>query len=197
MKLVNCFNVLFLFVLLLAFQSCEDEYKRVDYSKLMAEENEVLQNYLNHKVHYGDSEGELMTRLDSMTKAAIDTVDYYKDRGGIIFFNQKIGEGEPVVAGKLIGYRYKKYPIVIDSTGVAIKYVNKSASWPRTNFDNLDPAFGYAGQVNASVEYYTGINDAIMKMNCFGKSTVILPSSSGDNSFITYIYELEVVYIEK
>lgn len=190
MKLVNRFNILFLFALLLAFQSCEDEYKRVDYSKFYAEENALLQKYLTDKVRYGGPEGELMPRLDSLTRAAIDTVDHYKDKGGIIFFNQEVGVGEPVVAGKLIGYRYKAYAI-LDSAGVARK------RYAGSNYTDLEPAFAYAGQVNASSGYYTGLNDAIMLMNRFGKSSVILPSSSGNNGFVTFIYDIEVVYIEK
>ena len=190
MKLIQRFNILFFFVLFVGLQACEDEYKRIDYAKLTAEENALLQKYLTDTVRFGGPKGEIMPRLDSLTKAAIDTVDYYKDKGGIIYFNQKVGIGEPVTAGKLIGYRYKAYAI-LDSAGVARK------RYAGSNYADLEPAFAYAGQVNASSGYYTGINDAIMLMNRFGKSSVILPSTSGNNSFITYIYDLEVVYIEK
>ncbi len=196
MKLIQRFNILFFFVLLVGLQACEDEYKRIDYAKLTAEENALLQKYLTDTVRFGDPKGEIMPRLDSLTKAAIDTVDYYKDKGGIIYFNQKMGIGEPVKAGKLIGYRYKRFPIILDSKGVAIKFAKKPR-FPENNYDDLEPAFAYAGQVNASTGYYTGLNDAIMLMHLFGKSIVILPSTSGDNGFVSYVYELEVVYIEK
>ncbi len=191
MKLFQRFYILLFIVLLAGFQACDDDYKQIDYSKYFAEEDALLKKYLSDTVRWGDSKGEIMARLDSLTKASIDTVDNYKDRGGIIYFSKEIGIGEPVTAGKMIGYRYKAYGIVADSVGVPYRV------YAGSNYSDLEPAFAIAGQTSSSSGYYTGLNDAIMLMNHLGKASVILPSPSGNSNFVTYIYDLEVVYIQK
>lgn len=189
MKLLKRYNALFIIALIIGFSSC-DEYKTIDYSKLLAEENELLHNFLTEMVHYGGSNGEEMARLDSLTKAAIDTVDNYTNSGGTIYFEHKVGDGEAVESGRAIGYRYRSFAI-LDSSGFArIRYAGG-------NYEDLEPAFAIAGQTDASSGYYSGINEAIMRMNRFGKSSVIVPSSVGNGSYITYIYDLELVYIAK
>ncbi len=191
MKLISHFYILLILVLAGSLQSCDDGYDRVDYTQYFAEEDALLKKYLADTVRWGDSNGPIMPRLDSLAKAAVDTVDNYKDRGGIIYFAKEIGIGEPVTAGKMIGYRYRAYGIVADSVGVPLKM------YAGSNYSDLEPAFAIAGQVSSSSGYYTGMNEAIMQMNHLGKSSVIIPSPSGNSNFVTYIYDLEVVYIQK
>jgi hypothetical protein len=190
MKLFGRFSALSIIGALFLYTSC-DEYKTIDYSKYQAEEIEILNKYLTDKVKYGGENGVEMSRLDSLTKAAIDTVDNYHSHGGIIYFTKEVGVGEPVVAGDIVGYRYKTYAILLDTVGVANRY------YAGSNYNDLEPAFGKAGSVSSSSGFYSGINDAILKMNKFGKSTVIVPSTVGNSSYVTYIYDLEVVYIQK
>lgn len=188
MKIFKVSNIALLFAGMLAFSSCE-EYKPVDYSKYAAEEMALLHTFLTEDVKYGP-DSIVMSRLDSLTITAIDTVDYYHDNAGVLIFNKKVGEGEPVVAGKTIGYRYKSYAI-LDSAGFArVRYAG-------SNYGDLEPVLATAGKADSYSGYYSGINSAIMQMNRFSKSTVIVPSTLGNNSFITYIYDLEVVYISK
>ncbi len=190
MKLFGRLSAALIIAVLLGLSSC-DEYKSIDYSKLQAEEIALLDSYLTDKVKFGGENGVEMSRLDSLTKAAVDTVDNYRTRGGTIYFANQIGDGEPVKAGNVIGYRYKAYAILMDTVGVARRY------YAGSNHTDLEPTFALAGKAAPSSGYYSGINDAIMRMNKYGKSTVIVPSTVGNNSYVTYIYDLEVVYIQK
>lgn len=173
--------------------ACE-EYTTINYAELMREEQETLDQFLTTEVTFGSTQ-EKLSRLDSLTRAAVDTVNR-RAQGGIIYFDQEIGQGEQVVTGKKVGYRFKAYYILKNDT---IEDLQKQVylRYAGSNYGSVNPATAVAGTPDSYSGYYRGLDDAIRLMRRFGKARVIVPSTIGDNSYITSVYDLELVYIEK
>ncbi|WP_439185135.1 hypothetical protein [Carboxylicivirga taeanensis] len=176
--------------LLVGAAACNDNNNYINPKELIAEELELLDRYYNEKLQDGS------IRLDSMSAAAIDTVDHRLE-SGLMLFHTKVGGGDSIRTFQKVAYRFSAFNIAQDSTGVTYEayagtneYAEDPASY--TTFPVNDAATANASGVPI------GLNEALLHMRFGGEAKIVLPSSIGGvNGYYTTIYELKVTYMEQ
>ncbi len=191
-KYFNLF-ILSAIALLVGFASCNDNNNYINPKELIEAELELLDRYYNEEMESG------LTRIDSMTAAAIDTVDNRME-SGLMLFHTKIGEGDSIKIYNKVAYRYKRYAIAQDSLDVTyeapagLDWNNEYANAPMfyTTYLLND------GTSANSTGVPLGINEALLNMRFGGEAKIVLPSSIGGVSgYYTTIYDIRVTYLEQ
>lgn len=161
------------------YPSCDDPYEGVDYSKLIAGEKQLREEYI-----------ELVLK-DSAFATSDRMIDKREDEGWIGFILEKGLSQDSVLPGKQVGIRYNYYYVGRDSTDkpvTALRY---------TNYDIGSPATYRVGAWSTSdTKIFRGVDLAIRHMCLYGKSFIIMPYNLGDNNYYPVVAEIEVVYME-
>ncbi len=157
--------------------------------KQYLEQEQVLLNEF-----YNSIQEDGNTWLDSMTAVSVDTVDH-RGESGMMLFHTEVGEGDSVRLFKRVAYRLTKYEILRDDeTNEPGLYYIGSNEYSQSPIVYTTFILNDAGSSSAS-GVALGINEAILNMRFGGKSTVVLPSLIGDNSYITTAYDLHITYL--
>jgi len=136
-----------------------------------------------------------MSRLDSMSAAAVDTVDH-RFESGLMLFHTKIGDGDSIKLFKKVGYRFKAYSVA-DTSGVTYEAYNGTNEYAITPTTYRTYILNDAATANSS-GVPLGINEALQHMRLNGESKIILPSTIGGvNGYFSTIYEIKVTYLEQ
>ncbi|WP_430936206.1 hypothetical protein [Saccharicrinis sp. 156] len=173
-----------LLVLVLAI-SCETDTVLSSRQRL-AIEQELLQEFLESVPDSNNPAG--LNYKDFWTLEAVDTIDKSLETG-LIYFELETGTGKAVSVGNQVGYRYNRYVIARDSLDQPGLFWHSSDP---SNYGYVDPDVFVAGSGSG---VYSGVEQAILNMRKGGKSKVIVPSTVGDGSYITSVYDIEVTYI--
>jgi len=190
MKKYNKYIQLLVIAAFVGFVACNDTNNYINPKELIEAEQVLLEQYYNEMM---DND---MTRLDSLSAEAVDTVDH-RFESGLMLFHTKIGDGDSIKLFKRVGYRFNAYNIVQDSTEVTYESfagTNEYATAPATYTTYI---LNDAGSAN-STGVPLGINEAIQHMRLNGECKVVLPSPIGGvNGYYTTIYEIKVTYLEQ
>ncbi len=161
----------------LFFSACEDNVYRINSKKLLAEEQELLAEYLE-------------LNEDSLVEAAIDTIDKSLE-SGLILFRMKEGSGDSVTAGKKVGFRFSLYRLARDTMNVPALYLTDS------NIGDYEAVIYQAGSATP-LSRGGGLDEGIRYMRRGEKAKMILPSPIwGSNDFSTRFIDVEVTYVEQ
>ncbi|WP_430811779.1 MULTISPECIES: hypothetical protein [unclassified Carboxylicivirga] len=180
-------------VTLVGLSACESNSNYINPKEYIEAELKLLDEYYNEEMANG------LSRLDSMSAAAIDTVDHRLE-SGLMLYHTKIGEGDSVKVFKRVAYRFTAYDIVKDSIDGGLKTVERYLG--TNDFDTAPVSFttyiigdaASAQQTGVSL----GINEAIQHMRYGGEAKIVVPSAiAGFQGYDTYIYELRVTYLEQ
>ena len=174
--------------MLVGFAACSEDRDYFNPKEALEAEKQLLIRYYNEPMGNG------MTRLDSMSAAAVDTVDHRLE-SGLMLFHTKIGEGDSVKLFKKVGYRFTAYKIkqdTLDVTHEVYQGSNEYANSPATYRTFLINDAQTAGNEKVPL----GINEALLHMCFKGKSKIVLPSTIAGSQFEPYVYEIEVTYLE-
>lgn len=171
------------------FVACRDNNKYINPKELIDAELALLDRYYNQMM---DNE---MTRLDSMSAIAIDTVDN-RFESGLMLFHTKIGDGDSVKLFKRVGYRFKAYSVTEDSLGVTRETYSGSNEYAAAPTTYVTYILNDANAAN-STKVALGINEALQHMRLNGESKIVLPSTIGGvNGYFSTVYEIKVTYLE-
>jgi hypothetical protein len=162
----------------IGFQSCDDPYKTIDYSKLQQDEKDLLQEYLD-------------LNLATLVSSSLDYVDN-SEKSGLIYFELETGVGDTIPVGKQVSFRYTSYALLRDE-----KTLEPVLVFMESNIHSNTPAVYYSGNVGTPT-IYSGLDEGIRYMRLFGKSKMILPSliGLGGTSFTTLVVDVEVTHME-
>ncbi len=175
-KIIPGIAMILLFKLLFFTSGCNDPYKPIDYSKMMKEEIELLDEYLDL-----DPDGLFQNSLDTIQDFSVD------ERW--IYMEMEAGNGDSVKIGSNVSLRYSLYAIDRNNQGLPVRVMIESTNesdYPRVM--NVQPDGWMSGV------YYGLIH---MKVN--GKSLMIFPSSLGSVNrygYTSLILELKVTAME-
>ncbi len=174
----NIFNLLFLVSVIagsIFMNACDDGY-RINTKKMIQDEQELMNDYLNSVKDTLAANGDSIDRLDSL---------------GYVFFELNKGTEDSVQLGKKVGFRYVYYEITRDSTGVPFIYPYSS------NYHSEYPKTYTAGEVNVYDGLYSGIDLALRNMSRGSKARVFVSSSLWNQDYTPRVIDLEVTYVEK
>jgi len=190
MKNYNTYIQTLLVILFVGFVACSDNRKYVNPKEMIEAEQVLLDRY------YNETMGSGRTRLDSMSAAALDTVDH-RFESGLMLFHTKFGDGDSIKLFKRVGYRYTAY-IVRDTSGYTYEELLG------TNEYEISPATYQTYIINDAASARQpgnpplGINEALQHMRMNGECKIVLPSSiGGNNNYKTTVYEIKVTYLEQ
>jgi hypothetical protein len=187
------FNLLILsaIILVIGFAACDDDNNYVNPKELIAAEQELLERYYNEEMDNG------LSRLDSTTAVAIDTIDHRLE-SGLMLYHTHIGEGDSIGTYKTVGFRYNRYVIAIDTTNNAEKTFEILAESNQYSTSPLTfTTYPVGGTPAPGTSIYAGVNEAITHMRLFGKAKIVMPSSLGDNQFQPFVFEIEVTSVRR
>ncbi len=188
-KYFNLF-ILSAIALLVGFASCNDNNNYINPKELIEAELELLDRYYNEEMESG------LTRIDSMTAAAIDTVDNRME-SGLMLFHTKIGEGDSIKIYNKVAYRFSAYNIAQDSTDVTYEAYAGSNEYANAPMSYTTYLLNDGTSAN-STGVPLGINEALLNMRFGGEAKIVLPSSIGGVSgYYTTIYDIRVTYLEQ
>ncbi|MCU4157941.1 hypothetical protein J1N10_18350 [Carboxylicivirga sp. A043] len=185
--------------LLISFAACDDNNNYFNIKEAIAAEQELLERY------YDEEMDNNLSRLDSTTAVAIDTVDH-RFESGMMLYHTHIGEGDSIGAYKTVGFRYTNYAIGLTNDTIIIEndtivnevtreFARESNIYSNTPFTFTTYPVG--GVPAASSNVYAGVNEAIMHMRLFGKAKVVMPSSLADNQYQPHVFEIEVTSVRR
>lgn len=167
-------------VFVLVFSSsCDDPYRTVDYSKFIAEEAELRNEYVDRVFK------------DSLFASLVDTIDKRSTEGWLSFQIEKGSAIDSVLPGKQVSFKYKYYYVMRDDDDnpvLVLKYHNHDIEEPLVSYTVGDPnTFGS--------EVYKGVDKAIHYMSLYGKSFVIMAHSLADNQYYPVVAEIEITWM--
>ncbi|MCG8581066.1 MAG: hypothetical protein MI866_14195 [Bacteroidales bacterium] len=193
-------TILFAIGLLISFAACDDNNNYFNVQEAIEAEQELLERYYDEEMENG------LSRLDSMTAVAIDTVDNRLE-SGMMLYHTHIGEGDSIGAYKSVSFRYTNYAIgvMIKDTlvvGTDTTFIEKTVEFEReNNIYSISPftftTYPIGGTPAAGSNVYAGVNEAVMHMRLFGKAKVVMPSSLADNQFSPHVFEIEVTSVRR
>jgi hypothetical protein len=154
--------------------SCDEGYT-INTKEMIQDEQDLMNEYLF------SVDDTLAANGDSINRLATD---------GYVFFELQEGNGDTVVVGKNVAFRYVYYEIARDSTGVPFIYPYSS------NYHSEYPRTYKVGEVDAYNGLYTGIDLAIRNMTYGSKARVFVSSSLWTQDYKPRVIDLEVTYVE-
>lgn len=176
--------------LTIGFSACNSNNNFVNPKELIEAEQQLLDRYYNEMMSND------MVRLDSMTAAALDTMDH-RFESGLMLFHTKIGDGDSIKIFNKVGYRFTAYNIAQDTLDVTYEAYAGSNDYSNAPVSYTTYLLNDAASANAT-GVPLGINEALLNMRYGGEAKVVLPSAIGGvNGYYTTIYELRVTYLEQ
>jgi len=206
MKSLKIFFQLFLIVLVISVSvgSCKDNYNYVDYTKLEADEIELLEKFYNSEIYKNIiSEGtDTIFVNDTTFNIVIDSLDK-KDVNGLIMVRSfRSSNNDTIKIGQTAGFRYTFWYVGEDEDNnkeiilyalFTNQYANEPDYYTVGNFTTT----------NATMSY--GIDYGIQNMFLLDRCIMILPSSIGAQSLLSgysardrykiIVAEIEITYL--
>ncbi len=164
--------------------SCKTEKIQTS-RQLLAQEQELLEEFLD--MIPSEDNPDNLNYKDYWTSLAVDTIDKSLETG-LIYYELETGEGDKVIAGKEVGYRFVSYYINRNDTSNVPELVAYDS-----NYGEINPVYYTAGDDNQA----TGIDYSLRQMRKGGRSRAILPSTIAGTSYLTIVYDFEVTYLSK